>query len=192
MKNASKTPSLNSPFTLIVATTLSLLLVVGFVYTAIQQNYRQNANDPQTQLAGDVAAMMSAGSLPKDALYTYVPQVDPSTSLAPFVTIVDSSGNVSATTMNLNGGTPLPPSGVLSAASTTHQNRVTWQPQTGTRIALVVQAYKHDNNTGYVLAGRSLKEVEVREDMLFWMAATTAVGVMAIGSFTALVYSRRR
>ena len=91
----------------------------------------------------------------------------------------------------MNGTTPLPPNGVVTAATTTHQNRVTWQPETNARVALVVQAYMHSGQSGYVLVGRSLKEVEAREDMLSWMTIAAAAAVIMIGAFTFAVYSKR-
>ncbi len=184
--------SLHIGVSAVLPLTLALLIVVGFVYAAVHQTYRQNANDPQIRLAGDIAAQMSAGSLPEDAIDTKSIKVDPRKSLAPFGVIVDSNGKVTASSMAMDSATPLPPKGVLTASTLDHQNRVTWQPERGVRIALVVQAYKHDQFTGYVLVGRSLKEVEVREDMLFWMAAVTAGVVVLLGGFTLAVNSRKR
>lgn len=184
MKSSSS--SFRSPAFRVVAP-LTLLVVIGFVYVAVQQSYRLGANDPQIQMAGDIAATLSAGTSPKDTISTSPAKTDPSMSLAVFTTIVDSNGNVTASTMSMDGSTAVPPKGVLNAASLTHQNRVTWQPQTGTRIALVVQAYQHGNRTGYVLVGRSLKEVEIREDMLFWMAAAATSAVVMLGLFATVI-----
>jgi hypothetical protein len=172
--------------------TLALVTVVGFVYVALQQNYRQNANDPQVGLVNDVAMQMSAGSLPEDALDAHGTKVDPRKSFAVFGTVVDSAGKVTASNMEMDNATPLPPKGVLTAATLDHQNRITWQPEPGVRIALVVQAYKHDQSTGYVLVGRNIKEVEAREDMLFWMAAVTAGAVVLLGGFALVIAGRKR
>jgi len=189
MKSTSKNAQFSS-LRVVAPLTLALLGVVAFAYVALQQNYRLNANDPQIEIASDLAAQMSAGSLPTDAVDTHMIKVDPSKSLATFGIIVDNNGKVTASNMEMDGTTAVPPKGVLNASSLTHQNRITWQPQTGTRIALVVQAYKHDDNTGYVIVGRSLKEVEVREDMLFWMAAVTVTGVVLLG-IVAFMMGRR-
>jgi hypothetical protein len=177
---------------IVMPLTLALVVVIGFVYAALQQSYRQNANDPQIGLAGDIAAQMSAGSLPEDAVDTRSIKIDPRKSLATFGIIVTSAGNVTASSMEMDGATPLPPKGVLTAATLDHQNRITWQPERGARIALVVQAYRHDQNTGYVLVGRSLKEVETREDMLFWMAAVTGGAVVLLGGFALVASGRNR
>lgn len=189
MKSTSKNAQFSS-LRVVSPLTLALLGVVAFAYVALQQNYRLNANDPQIEIASDLAAQMSAGSLPTDAVDTHMIKVDPSKSLATFGIIVDNNGKVTASNMEMDGNAVVPPKGVLNASSLTHQNRITWQPQTGTRIALVVQAYKHDDNTGYVIVGRSLKEVELREDMLFWMAAVTVTGVVLLG-IVAFMMGRR-
>ncbi len=191
MNNSAKASSRVSSW-VVLPLTLALVVVVGFVYAVAQQSYRQGANDPQIELATDVAAQMSAGSLPEDAVDTHGTKVDPRTSLATFGIVVDSAGKVVASNMQMDNTTPLPPKGVLAAASVSHQNRVTWQPEPGVRIALVVQGYKHDQNTGYILVGRSLKEVEVREDMLFWMSAVTAGAVVLLGGFALVAGNRNR
>lgn len=190
MKSSAAPLSRFPALRIVAPLTLALLVVVGFVYVAMQQSYRQNADDPQIQLTGDIAARMSAGSSAQDIINTQAIKVDPSSSLAVFATIVDANDTVMASAMEMGGSVPLPPKGVLNAASLTHQNRITWQPQTGTRIALVVQAYQHGTSTGYVLVGRSLKEVEVREDTLFWMSAVSAGAVVLLGLF-AIAISRK-
>jgi hypothetical protein len=43
------------------------------------------------------------------------------------------------------------------------KDRITWQPQSGVRSAIVVTQFKGPN-PGFILAGRSLREVEIRED----------------------------
>ena len=62
----------------------------------------------------------------------------------------------------LDGQIPELPKGVLDAARANGQNRVTWEPKEGVRIAAVVTRY----DGGFVLSGRSLREVEKRTEML--------------------------
>ncbi len=78
------------------------------------------------------------------------------------------------------------------AATLSHQNRITWQPEKDARIALVVQAYKHENATGYALVGRSLREVEARKDMLLWTAVWAAGVVVAISLLACVLFGRKR
>src|SRR5579871_6624616 len=77
---------------------LALLLVgygiVLFTGLAVQQNYRQTANDPQLQLAEDAAAAWQAGQQPKNIVPATT--VDTSQSLAPFVTIINNQRQVLA------------------------------------------------------------------------------------------------
>jgi hypothetical protein len=81
----------------------------------------------------------------------------------------------------------------LDYVRTHGQDRVTWQPEPGVRIAAVVVRYQ-GAQPGFVLAGRSLREVEVREDnaeliagvaWIFTLAATLvacALGEWILGS----------
>src|ERR1019366_3830449 len=93
--------------------------------------------------------------------------VDLATSLAPFVAIEAASGQTLATDGTLNGQPPAPPPGVLTAARASGLDMVTWQPQDGVRIALVVVPW----SGGTVMAGRSLRLVEQREDDLLGVTA---------------------
>jgi hypothetical protein len=182
-------PSLPGVITTI---TVAMLVVVGFVYVALQQSYRQGANDPQIQIASDTAMALSSGSQAQGLLGNTSSAIDPSVSLAPFTIIVDETNAVVATNMKIGDSTPLPPKGVLNAASVSHQNRITWQPQPGTRIALIVQGYKHNDRSGYVLVGRSLSEIKARDSSLFWLSATTAVVVALLGVFATMIHVRKR
>lgn len=132
----------------------------GLVYGTVQQNYRQSANDPQVQISQYVANLLSQGGdvasvLPQE-------QADLSNSLATFIIVYDGNGQSTASSAKLDGQIPVLPKGVLDSANSTGQNRLTWQPKEGVRIASVVTKY----DRGYVLAGRSLREVEARIDML--------------------------
>lgn len=170
--------------------TLAMLGIVGFATVAVQQYYRMAANDPQVQMAEDAAAQLAGGSQPSTVV-PGPPTVDPSKSLSPFLMVVDSNGKLLAGNMQLEGTAGTPPLGVLTAANS-HQNRRTWQPQTGVRIALVVQKYAHGNTTGYVLAGRSLSEIESRVDILYWMAFAAGLWVLVMGGLAALLTKESR
>lgn len=132
--------------------------ICGLAYAETQQVLRSGANDPQFQLAEDGAARLDAGAdgaTVADSSRT----IDLAASLAPFVIVFDTNGQVLASNATLDGGSPAPPRGVLAAARPGSPNAVTWQPRDGVRIAAVVVAWKG----GTVLAGRSLRLVEQRE-----------------------------
>ncbi len=141
-----------------------------------------SANDPQIQMAEDVANQLNSGMEPASLIPAA--QVEISNSLAPFLMVFDDSGKVVASSARLHGETPTYPTGVLEYARQNGQDRVTWQPEAGVRMATVVVPATN----GFVMAGRSLREVEIRENqaqtlsglaMLAIWAAT--FGVVALG-----------
>jgi hypothetical protein len=152
----------------------------GLVYVGVQQDLRGDANDPQRQLAEDAARALDAGAQP--AAVVGGSKVDVARSLAPFVVVFDKAGGVLASDGELDGHDPAPPRGVLDAAGRDRPNVVTWQPRPGVRVATVTVPWQ----AGTVLAGRSLREVERRENeaLLFvaaaWLAMMVALGVAAL------------
>lgn len=146
---------------------VGVTLICGLVYATVQQNYRQNANDPQIQISEDVVAAIDGGQKPEEMLGTSV-KTDIAKSLAVFVVIYDSAGKPIASTAQLDGKDPEVPMGVLDHAKTAGENRVTWQPKEGVRIAAVVKSIE-GGFSGYVLVGKSLREVEQREGQLTLM-----------------------
>lgn len=166
-------------------------ILCGLVYGTVQQSYRAGANDPQIQIAEDASVYLSNGAKPSD-LVGQAPQVDISKSLAPFMTIFDESGNVLATSGFL-AGTPVSiPNGVFDFAKANSENRVTWEPQKGVRSAIVVIHYK-GATPGFVVVGRSLREVEIRVQALTQMVLIAWVAsLILIVGFAVLVLRRRK
>src|SRR5438093_1537518 len=104
------------------------------IYAAVQQNYRQSANDPQIQMAEDAAARLSAGESPQALIPGQA--VDLAKSLAPYTIVFDADGQALASGAELDGSSPSPPNGVLDYAETNGQNAITWQPRDGVRSAI--------------------------------------------------------
>lgn len=154
---------------------------VGFPTVAVQQTYRQSANDPQIEIAQEVAAAIQKG-IPRDQIVGPTGSVDMSTSLSPFIAIYDENAKVVGASGKLNNENPVPPSGAFDAVKQTGQTRFTWQPQPGVRIAAVMQEVKGEKNT-FILAGRSLREVEQREKQLTQMAGLTWLALMLLSLF---------
>jgi len=150
----------------------------GLVYLTVQQSLRMVANDPQIQMAEDAASSLNAGS----KIETVVPstRVEIAESLAPFMIVFDDSGKILASSAALHGEVPTYPSGVLEYTRQKRQDRVTWQPETGVRMATVAVRYDH----GFVMAGRSLREVEKRETQveqlcgLAWLVICAAIFIV--------------
>ena len=152
-------------------------VICGLVYAEAQGALRDAANDPQIQMAEDTATSLAAGA-PAASLVSRK-AVDVAASLSPFLIVYDTHDAVVVSSASLNGVTPNIPAGVLSSARTNGEDRVTWEPAPGVRIAAVVVAYRN----GDVLAGRSLREVENRESDALgvaaagWLAAEVVVGL---------------
>lgn len=141
---------------------LSISLLCSLIYLVGQQNLRQSANDPQIQLSQEITEKLSTGLPPDVLIGTEV--IDIEKSLSPYIVVYDENGMPLATSAKLDGYTPLLPSGVFAYTREHGQNRVTWQPKPGVRSAIVVAKY----SGGFVMVGRSLKEVEQRQNLLLF------------------------
>ena len=156
------------------------ILIVGFgtIYGVAQQVQRSAANYPQIQLAQDASAALSRGELASSVVG---PRVNIAKSLAPFVIIYDKTGRVLVGSGFLNDKVPRAPLGILKAATGKDYHAITWQPQKDVRIAAVTTA----TQSGYVLSGRNLKEVEKNESTSLLL---TIIGGLVAVALLALVF----
>lgn len=139
----------------------------GLAYLVGQQVLRQSADDPQIQMAQDTAAALSQGASPASLLPAS--RVEISQSLAPFIVVFDDHGKALGSSALLHGETPSLPAGVFEYVRRHGEDRISWQPERGVRMAAVIERYQGDA-PGFVLAGRSLKEVEIRENNIQMIA----------------------
>ena len=135
----------------------------ALIYVAVQQNYRMSANDPQVQLARDLADRLEHNQpitslLPADT-------VDLSKSMAVFTACYDANQQPVTSTGYIEGTIPKLPAGVLNYAKSHDENWITWQPRKDIRLATIVK-YIPSPASAYLVVGRSLKEVEQREGNL--------------------------
>jgi hypothetical protein len=149
----------------------------GLIYITVQQDLRQSADDPQIQLAEDTAAKLAAGQQVQSVVP--VEKVDIATSLAPYIIVFDARGKPVASSAQLNGQTPTIPAGIFDYVRQNDEDRITWQPQPGVRSAIVVTQFK-GANPGFVLAGRSLREVERREDNILRIVQIGWLGMLLV------------
>jgi hypothetical protein len=189
-------------FNALILAALSTLLALAF-YSIPQQVLRQGANDPQLELAGNVnhqiqhgwklptglqlqiSRLGSKGQSAPEADLGPDAKIDMAASLSPFVMTFDEQGVVQASSAQLAGKTPTPPKGVFDYARQHGEERVTWQPQPGVRIATVIQ-HIPGSNGGFVLAGRNMLEIEAREEQMGIMARylwLAMLGVVLGGTF---------
>jgi hypothetical protein len=145
----------------------------ALVYLSVQQSLRMDANDPQIQLAEDAASSLNGGATVESVVPST--KVEIADSLAPFVIVFDQSGKVLASSATLHGAEPAYPVGVLDYVRQNGQDRVTWQPEAGVRMATVVASYKN----GFVVAGRSLTEVEKRESQVENLSGLAMLSIWA-------------
>ena len=158
----------------VAITGLSMLVQI-----TVQQNYRHSLNDPQIQMAEDAAYNLSQGGQPA----AQVPPglIDIRESLAPWIGVYTDTYEALESNAMLDGKTPVIPQGVLEAAKNglpllvghhltvgtpPNENRISWQPRSDVRQAIVVVATEREGKTFYVVAGRNMREVENREGML--------------------------
>jgi hypothetical protein len=134
-------------------------LLSGLIYSAVQQVLRLSANDPQIAMARDSAAALTMGA----SIESQVPAtpVDIAASLAPYLVVYDQTGQPVAGSGRLHGALPALPNGVFDHVRRQGLDKISWQPERGVRSAVVV-ALVGGANPGFVMAGRSLSEVENR------------------------------
>jgi hypothetical protein len=172
-----------------LATGLALAL-----YAIPQQVLRQGANDPQIQMATDLATILErfgvTDGLHQAALLNSGGVVDMSRSLSPFLIVYNDQGQPLSSNVQLDGQTPTLPAGVFAYTRSHREDRVTWEPIPGShavRIAAVVERIS-GNQPGFVLAGRNMREVEAREEQVRQMAGLTWIGMLAVILFGTIAF----
>jgi hypothetical protein len=162
-----------------LATALCILM-----YLAVQQTGRQLANDPQIQLAREASSALRTGQ----SIGQIVPaaQIDLSTSQSPFISAVADDGTVVASSARLHGELRTVPRGVLGNVRVNGEERVTWQPEPGVRMATVV-VRNPASSGGFIVVGRSLAETESRISrigslLLVGWALTLAVVIVLVAA----------
>lgn len=152
----------------------------GICAVTMQQVLRRGANEPQYDMVRQFSSELASGTKPKEAIPPGY--VDAATSLEPFTIFYDEQDVPQAGTGYLDQSKPTPPAGVFDYARQHGMNVLTWQPRRDVRIAVVMK-HVSGNNPGFLLAGRSLRNVEQGESLLWWM---TLVGWIFLMIATAL------
>jgi hypothetical protein len=153
----------------------AIAVVCLLVYAVVQQSHRSAADDPQIQMVEDAVRALEGGATVASVLPTVKVQIE--SGLAPFVIVYDGQGHPMAGSGTLRGQLAAPPQGVFDFVRANGEERVTWQPERGVRIASVVRR-SGAPSAGFVLAGRLLREVEAREENLRNMCALALVAAL--------------
>ena len=148
------------------------------VYVSVQQSLRSGANDPQIQLAEDAARALERGAMPESVVPAN--NVSIAESLTAFVIVYDSTLQPLAGSGRYHDRLLAPPPGVFEHARARGQARVTWQPAPALRIATVIVPATTATGAKFVLAGRSLREVEERQMFARNMVAAALLGTLAM------------
>ncbi len=169
-----------------------ITLICGLVYAAVQQSYRMDANDPEIQMAEDTARALESGQTASSLIPSG--KIDIAQSLAPYLIIFDSNGSPLASNALLHNQIPAIPAGIFDYTRKNGEDRVSWQPEAGVRSAAVITSVSGGQG-GFVLAGRSLREVEIRESNLTnqieigWLV-TILAALILVGLFEILPFTR--
>jgi hypothetical protein len=159
-------------------------IVIGglsfLIYVCGQQILRMGANDPQIQYSEGWAMVLNTRKNPSEVTGDLV-EIDK--SLYPYIVVYDTFGKPVSGTGYLDGKLAQIPIGIFDYVRSHGQDRVTWQPRPGVRSAIVVTKY----NDGFVMAGRSLRETEIREDNLLKIVAVGAVGLFLVTCLTIIL-----
>jgi hypothetical protein len=158
--------------------------ICGLIYLTSQQMLRMGANEPQIQIAQDWAATLAQGGAPDSLAST--PKVDIAASLSTFVAVYDETGKLLATSGLLHGAGPALPAGVFDYTRTNGEDRVTWQPEPGVRLAAVVERVGGPR-PGFVVAARSLRETERRDNQLMLLTFLAWLATLAASLVTVAV-----
>jgi len=160
-------------------------LLCGLIYVSAQQIVRTSANDPQIELAEDTAAAFSNGTQTVQTL-SVRNKTDISKSLSTYLIVYDKTGILLFSSATLHDKTPEIPKGVFDEVKNKGEIRFTWQPEEDVRSAVVLTSYS-GKQTGFILVGRSLREVEKREEMLLLQILTGWILGIIIISFPFLL-----
>ena len=158
-------------------------VLILLIYASVQQSYRTAANDPQIQMAGDIAAKLRKGVSPDKIMQQDTVEI--SQSLSPFVALYDANRKPISSSGYLDGRIIELPGGIFDYLKTHEEDEVTWQPRPGVRMAMVVQKVT-GSPVSYVAVGRSMQQVELREYSLRlaiiigWIICLVLVGLFAI------------
>jgi len=160
------------------------------VYVSVQQTYRNNADDPQIQIARELKLKYSKSGL--DSLSDAKDKIEiSSSSISPFYVIYDENAKPVSSNALLYNNMPQLPLGVFRAAKENGENKISWQPYQGLRFATVIEHITGKFN-GYILSGRSLLETEKRIEKLNWMMILTWFFTSAFVLIFVIIYSRLR
>ena len=143
--------------------------IFGTVYVVAQQSVRASANTEPAAVAAREVQLLAAGSGTLSEQ-----RVELTADSGPFVVVYDVDNAPVSGTVVRNGTLPVVPAGILATARLQGQDKVTWQPPTGLRFAVLARA---GSDGRVVVGGQSLTPFEDRDTQtmilvgLGWLAS---------------------
>ena len=166
-----------------------LIIIFTTIYIVMQQAIRQEANFASLQLAEQARQDIKNGQGINQLIGQNTTEIN-SLSTTPFIIALDSNLNIVASSATLDGKMPSIPKGVITAtktqtSTTDGANKITWQPETGVRQAIVAITTKDlvssNNKIAYIVTGQSLR---LSENLVGQLGYQVFFGYLA----TVLVY----
>jgi hypothetical protein len=168
---------------------ITIVIFSGLAYAVVQQNYRQSANDPQIQIAEDLATAIAQGQ-PVNQIVPAQGTTELASTLSPFVMIYSSTSTLIGSSALLDGKNPSFPTSVFDSVRAHGQWRQTWQPAPGVREAVVVAPFS-GTSSGFLVVGRSLKEIEIREGKTELMSGIAGIIALVLTFICMLFFTNR-
>ena len=164
----------------------AVTLASFFFYVMGQLIVRQRANIQPSRMANE-AKIELEGSKDFSTVFGEK-KTDFKKSLIPFTIIYDKDKKpVNSTTLN-NGRIPQIPVGVLESAEKSGENRMSWQPESGSRFATVIVPF----SDGYIVGGESLSEYDRTTKCLFILSFYIWMVLLVSSIFGSLYILHRR
>jgi len=163
-------------------------VISAMVYTTVQQSYRMGANDPQIQISSYISDRLSRGQ--PGGNFFNGDSLDIARTKSTFGILFDPEGQPKESTGFLNGKMPHLPQGVFAFTNEHGEDIISWRPQAGVRIAMVILKVSSPA-IGFVGIGRSLKDVEERIQNLGWMVLICWLISMGVVTVNAIFQFQR-
>ena len=167
------------------AAALIVTILCGLIYVSVQQSHRSAANDPQLQIARDIRERLNNNRSIQGLWEGDTFEI--SKSLAVFKVLYNINGEPVQSTGMLNGKLPQIPKGVFDFTRKHEEDVVTWQPQHGVRMAMVVESISSPG-VAFIAVGRSLEETEKRVGNLTTMLLVGWIACLGIIIFHSLLF----
>ncbi|MCL5666563.1 MAG: hypothetical protein M1383_02235 [Patescibacteria group bacterium] len=168
---------------------IAIVVLSGLAYLATQQNYRLSANDPQIQIAEDISNSLTQGKALPDNIVPPSPTTGMEESLSPFLVIYSATGTPIGSSVQLDNKIPTPPAGVYDYAKKHGMDKFTWEPKKGIRVAAVAMSYS-GTQSGFLIVGRSLREIEKRERQLLIISLVAMAAALVLSFLAAWVIAK--